>query len=123
MAARSGDLYDNSCSHAESLNCFGPFGNRPNDQTTSLRARHGTRARRCGASRLDVGPALFLQVHHAHYARLHNRRLGNQRNLPCFSTLLMFSRVLPHALKEISGLLSARASIRAFTGEVSSRSI
>ncbi len=31
MAVRPGDLYDNSCSHAESLNCFGRFGNRPNE--------------------------------------------------------------------------------------------
>jgi hypothetical protein len=29
VAARDGD--DNSCSHAESLNCFGRFGNRPNE--------------------------------------------------------------------------------------------
>jgi hypothetical protein len=28
---RSGDVDDNSCSHAESLKCFGPFGNRPNE--------------------------------------------------------------------------------------------
>ena len=27
MAVGPGDLYDNSCSHAESLNCFGRFGN------------------------------------------------------------------------------------------------
>ena len=25
------DVDDNSCSHAESLNCFGRFGNRPNE--------------------------------------------------------------------------------------------
>ena len=31
MAVRPADLYDNSCSHAESLNCFGRFGNRPNE--------------------------------------------------------------------------------------------
>ena len=31
MAVRPGDLYDNSCSHAESLNCFGRFGNCPNE--------------------------------------------------------------------------------------------
>jgi hypothetical protein len=31
MAARSGDVQDNSCSHAESLNCFGRFGKRPNE--------------------------------------------------------------------------------------------
>jgi hypothetical protein len=31
MAVRSGDVHDNSCSHAESLNCFGRFGNRPNE--------------------------------------------------------------------------------------------
>jgi hypothetical protein len=30
-AILSGDVDDNSCSHAESLNCFGPFGNRPNE--------------------------------------------------------------------------------------------
>ena len=29
VGARDGD--DNSCSHAESLNCFGRFGNRPNE--------------------------------------------------------------------------------------------
>ena len=28
-AIRSGDVDDNSCSHGESLNCFGRFGNRP----------------------------------------------------------------------------------------------
>jgi hypothetical protein len=28
-AIRSRDVHDNSCSHAESLNCFGRFGNRP----------------------------------------------------------------------------------------------
>ena len=27
----SRDVDDNSCSHAESLNCFGRFGNRPNE--------------------------------------------------------------------------------------------
>jgi hypothetical protein len=31
MAIRSGDVHDNSCSHAESMNCFGRFGNRPNE--------------------------------------------------------------------------------------------
>ena len=36
-----------------------------------------------------------------------------------FSALRIFSRVLPQALKEISGVLSAIVSIRAFTGEVS----
>ena len=25
------DVHDNSCSHNESLNCFGQFGNRPNE--------------------------------------------------------------------------------------------
>jgi hypothetical protein len=25
------DVDDNSCSHDESLNCFGQFGNRPNE--------------------------------------------------------------------------------------------
>src|SRR5674476_19491 len=30
-AIRSRDVDDNSCSHAESLNCFGRFGNRPNE--------------------------------------------------------------------------------------------
>ena len=30
-AVRSGDVDDNSCSHTESLNCFGRFGNRPNE--------------------------------------------------------------------------------------------
>ena len=25
------DVHDNSCSHDESLNCFGHFGNRPNE--------------------------------------------------------------------------------------------
>jgi hypothetical protein len=30
-AVRSGDVDDNSCSHAESLNCFGRFGNHPNE--------------------------------------------------------------------------------------------
>ncbi len=28
---RSGDIDDNSCSHNESLNRFGRFGNRPNE--------------------------------------------------------------------------------------------
>jgi len=28
-AVRSRDVHDNSCSHSESLNCFGQFGNRP----------------------------------------------------------------------------------------------
>jgi hypothetical protein len=27
MAVSPGDLYDNSCSHAESLTCFARFGN------------------------------------------------------------------------------------------------
>ena len=31
MAVPSGDVHDNSCSHAESLNCFGRFGNRSNE--------------------------------------------------------------------------------------------
>jgi hypothetical protein len=31
MAVRSGDVHDNSCSHADSLNGFGRFGNRPNE--------------------------------------------------------------------------------------------
>jgi hypothetical protein len=31
LISRSGDLHDNSCSHSESLNCFGRFGNRPNE--------------------------------------------------------------------------------------------
>ena len=31
MAIRSGDVHDNACSHDESLNCFGQFGNRPNE--------------------------------------------------------------------------------------------
>src|ERR1044072_2643640 len=39
------------------------------------------------------------------------------------SALRMFSRVLPQALKEISGVLNASTSIRAFTGEVSSRNM
>jgi AcrR family transcriptional regulator len=39
------------------------------------------------------------------------------------SALRMFSWVLPQALKEISGVLNASTSIRAFTGEVSSRSM
>jgi len=30
-AIRSGNVHDNSCSHDESLNCFGQFGNRPNE--------------------------------------------------------------------------------------------
>src|SRR3954469_14798412 len=30
-AIRSGDSHDNACSHQESLNCFGRFGNRPNE--------------------------------------------------------------------------------------------
>jgi hypothetical protein len=30
-AVRSGDVDDNSCSHDESLNRFGRFGNRPNE--------------------------------------------------------------------------------------------
>jgi hypothetical protein len=30
-AIRSGDSHDNACSHKESLNCFGRFGNRPNE--------------------------------------------------------------------------------------------
>ena len=30
-AIRSGDSHDNTCSHKESLNCFGRFGNRPNE--------------------------------------------------------------------------------------------
>jgi hypothetical protein len=25
------DVHDDSCSHNESLNCFGDFGNRPNE--------------------------------------------------------------------------------------------
>ena len=25
------DVDDNSCSHSQSLNCFGPFGNRPSE--------------------------------------------------------------------------------------------
>ena len=28
---RACNVHDNSCSHAESLNCFGRFGNRPNE--------------------------------------------------------------------------------------------
>jgi hypothetical protein len=31
MALGSRDVDDNSCSHAESLNCFGQSGNRPNE--------------------------------------------------------------------------------------------
>jgi hypothetical protein len=31
MAVRRRDVDDNSCSHAESLNCFGRFGNRLNE--------------------------------------------------------------------------------------------
>src|SRR6202022_4347590 len=31
MAVRSGDVHDNSCSHAESLNCFARFGYPPKD--------------------------------------------------------------------------------------------
>jgi hypothetical protein len=31
IAVGSRDSDDNSCSHAESLNCFGQFGNRPNE--------------------------------------------------------------------------------------------
>ena len=30
-AIRSGNVHDNSCSHGESLNCFGQFGNCPNE--------------------------------------------------------------------------------------------
>ncbi len=30
-AVRSRDVNDNSCSHNESLNCFGRFGNRPSE--------------------------------------------------------------------------------------------
>jgi hypothetical protein len=30
-AIRARDVNDNSCSHNESLNCFGRFGNRPNE--------------------------------------------------------------------------------------------
>jgi len=30
-AIRPGDSHDNACSHKESLNCFGRFGNRPNE--------------------------------------------------------------------------------------------
>jgi hypothetical protein len=30
-AVCSGDVDDNSCSHTQSLNCFGLFGNRPNE--------------------------------------------------------------------------------------------
>jgi hypothetical protein len=30
-AIHSGDVHHNSCSHDESLNCFGRFGNRPNE--------------------------------------------------------------------------------------------
>jgi hypothetical protein len=36
MAARSGDVQDNSCSHAASPNCFGRFGNRPNESDREL---------------------------------------------------------------------------------------
>ena len=31
MAVRSRDVDGNSCSHGQSLNCFGRFGNRPNE--------------------------------------------------------------------------------------------
>jgi len=31
VAVCSCDIHDNSCSHNESLNCFGRFGNRPNE--------------------------------------------------------------------------------------------
>src|SRR6266566_4674016 len=34
MAVCPGDVDDNSCSHDESLNCFGRFGNRPKTTRT-----------------------------------------------------------------------------------------
>ena len=75
-----------------------------------------------GASRLYVRPTLLLQFHHAHDARLYDFRL-RIIGMSLFSALRMFSWVLPQALKEISGVLSAISSIRAFTGDVSSRSM
>ena len=45
------------------------------------------------------------------------------RPISLFSVLLMFSWVLPQALNEIDGVLAVIALIRAFTGEVSSRSM
>ena len=47
------DVHDNSCSHNESLNCFGRFGNRPNEfrpLASQIRTAFASKASNTGAS-------------------------------------------------------------------------
>jgi hypothetical protein len=64
MAIRLGDVHDNSCSHDESLNCFGRFGNLPIESNPSTISPSATQkeVRTMGLFRRKV-PIHYIPVH------------------------------------------------------------
>ena len=60
---RAADVHNNSCSHDENLNCFGRFGNRPNESDHEVRTGSCDRGNKVGNFRpIRVNPAFFTRA-------------------------------------------------------------